>query len=40
LTKEEETLSSLYGLLEKPGFSKEVKDKIDDVIKSFEMIPA
>lgn len=40
LSQTEESLSGLYGLLEKTGMSKEVKDKIDDVIKSFEMIPA
>lgn len=40
LTKNEGTLSGLYGLLEKSGITKELKDKVDEVIQSFEMIPA
>lgn len=40
LTKEEETLSTLYSMLEKNTLPKDVKDKIDQVIQSFEMIPA
>lgn len=40
LTKEEATLSSLYELLEKPELSKDLKDKIDQVIQSFELIAA
>ncbi len=40
LTKDEGTLSNLYELLEKTTLSKELKDKIDESIQSFEMIPA
>ena len=40
LAKEEETVSSLSEMLEKTIISKELKDKIDEVIRSFEMIPA
>ncbi len=40
LAKEESTVSNLYEILEKSTISKELKDKIDEVIESFEMIPA
>ena len=40
LTKNEETLANLYEILQKTTISKELKDKIDEVIMSFEMIPA
>jgi len=40
LTKDEGTLSNLYELLEKTTLSKELKDKIDESIQSFDMIPA
>ncbi len=40
LTKDEGTLSNLYEILEKTTISKELRDKIDEVIQSFEMIPA
>ncbi len=40
LTKDEGTLSNLYELLEKTTLSKELKDKIDESIQSFELIPA
>jgi HEAT repeat protein len=40
LAKEEETLSNLYEILEKLVISRELKNKIDEVINSFEMIPA
>jgi hypothetical protein len=40
LTKNEETLSNLYELLEKSGITKELRDRVDHVIQSFEMIPA
>lgn len=39
LAHDEESLSFLYGMLEKP-LSTELKEKIDGVIESFEMIPA
>jgi uncharacterized integral membrane protein len=40
LTKDEGTLAGLYELLEKPNIPQDVKEKIDQVIQSFEMIPA
>ncbi|MBS1795919.1 MAG: HEAT repeat domain-containing protein [Acidobacteria bacterium] len=40
LTKDENTLPELYEILEKNTISKELKDKIDEVIKRFDMIPA
>jgi hypothetical protein len=40
LAKEEETLSNLYAILEKSVISKELKNKIDEVIQGFELIPA
>lgn len=40
LTKEEETLANLYELLEKTTLSKELREKVDEVIGCFEMIPA
>ncbi len=40
LAKEEETLVFLYEILEKSTISKELKNKIDEVIESFELIPA
>jgi hypothetical protein len=40
LAKEEETLSGLYEIIEKSLISKELKEKISEVIQSFEMIPA
>jgi hypothetical protein len=40
LTKDDETLAGLYEILEKSGITKELKDKVDEVIQSFEMIPA
>lgn len=40
LAKEEETLGCLYEILEKSSITKELKNKIDEVIESFEMIPA
>jgi hypothetical protein len=40
LTKDEETLSNLYELLEKTTLSKELKEKIDESIQNFDLIPA
>ena len=40
LTKDEETLSALYELLEKTTLSKELKEKIDESIQNFDLIPA
>lgn len=40
LAKEEETLANLYELLEKTSLSKELREKVDEVIQCFEMIPA
>jgi len=40
LAKREETLSQLSEIIEKSTISKELKDKIDEVIRSFELIPA
>lgn len=40
LAKEEETLSNLSEIIEKSTISKELKEKIDEVINSFELIPA
>jgi HEAT repeat protein len=40
LTKDEDTLPALYEILEKSSISMELKNKIDEVIESFEMIPA
>jgi len=40
LTKDEGTLSNLYELNKKTTISKELKEKIDESIQSFEMIPA
>lgn len=40
LAKEEETLAKLYELLEKTTLSKELREKVDEVIQCFEMIPA
>ena len=40
LTKEDETLAGLYEIIEKSVISKELKNKIDEVIQNFELIPA
>lgn len=40
LAKEEQTLSNLYEMAEKTTVSNEIKDKINEVIESFELIPA
>ncbi len=40
LVKQEETLSNLYEIIEKSLISRELKAKIEEVIRSFEMIPA
>jgi hypothetical protein len=40
LAKEEETLTKLYGILEKSTVTIELKNKIDEIIQSFELIPA
>jgi hypothetical protein len=40
LAKEEKTLSNLYEILENASLSKEIKNKIDEVIQSFGLIPA
>jgi len=40
LTKEESTLENLYELLEKDDLTKELKEKIEQVIQSFELVPA
>jgi len=40
LAKEEETIDKLQQIVEKTTISKELKDKIDEVIHSFELIPA
>jgi hypothetical protein len=40
LAKTEEAVSGLYEIIEKSTISKELKNKMDDVIDSFEVIPA
>ena len=40
LAKREETLSNLSEIIEKSVIPKELKEKIDEVIRSFELIPA
>ncbi len=40
LTKDESTISTLHEILEKPSISIELKDKINEIIQSFELIPA
>ncbi|MEP6900245.1 MAG: HEAT repeat domain-containing protein [Actinomycetota bacterium] len=40
LTKDERTLSGLSKIVEKSTVSKEIKAKIEQIIESFEMIPA
>jgi hypothetical protein len=40
LTKQEKSLAALHELFEKTTISKELKEKIDEVIQSFDMIPA
>ena len=40
LTKEDKTLAELHEILEKSLISKELKEKIEEVVQSFELIPA
>jgi hypothetical protein len=40
VVKDEETLPSLYALLEQSSTTKEIKEKADQIIHSFELVPA